>query len=97
MGIVADVLEALDRIPIWKRMQQLPDEYEALKARVEALERRLNPAVGDICPRCKEAAFMLISSHLLPGKAGSSGARERLRQCSACQFQEREVVRPERT
>lgn len=92
MGIVADVLEALDRIPIWKRVSALPEEYEALKARVEALEARLNPAMGDICPRCKKPEFMLMKTTPLPGRLGELGARQRHRQCSACGHEEKETL-----
>ena len=37
MGIVDDVLKVLDRIPIWKRLQEVPREVDELKKRIAAL------------------------------------------------------------
>ncbi len=41
MGLLEDILLALERIPIWKRVKALPDEVEALKARIKVLEDRM--------------------------------------------------------
>jgi hypothetical protein len=41
MGIIDDILKALDRIPAWKRLQEVPSEVDQLKAKVAALEDKL--------------------------------------------------------
>jgi len=56
------MLSALDRIPIWKRLHQVPEEVDDLKARISALEAKLGgkwPA--DICRFCGARAARLYS------------------------------------
>ena len=60
MGIPETILGVLDRIPGWKRIQQLPSEVEDLKRRIAALEEKLGgkwPA--DVCRYCGERAMRL--------------------------------------
>jgi hypothetical protein len=60
MGVIEDMLNALDRIPGWKRLQQVPSEVDELNARVAALEEKLGgkwPA--DICRYCGERGARL--------------------------------------
>jgi hypothetical protein len=62
MGFIEDILSALDRIPIWKRLQELPKETDDLKKRIADLEQQLGgkwPA--DICKYCGERAVRLSS------------------------------------
>lgn len=62
MGVVDDMLSA-DRIPIWKRLHQVPEEVDDLKARISALEEKLGgkwPA--DVCRACGERAVRLVSA-----------------------------------
>lgn len=88
MGMLEDVMKALDRIPIWKRVQQLPSEVEALRARVEQLEARLKPATGDQCPKCRAMHFQLIETRPEPGPFGRElGAMEDVRRCSSCGYE----------
>lgn len=88
MGMIEDVMKALDRIPIWRRLSKLPAEVEQLRAKVEALEDRLAPATGDQCPRCREPRFMLESSRPLPGGLGDLGARQYSYRCQACGYED---------
>ena len=37
MGIVDDILKALDRIPTWKRLHEVPSELDQLRAKVAAM------------------------------------------------------------
>lgn len=63
MGVLDDVWNALDRIPIWKRLQEVPDEVDDLKKRVADLEEKLNgkwPA--EVCRYCGERATRLSMS-----------------------------------
>jgi hypothetical protein len=41
MGLLEDVMKALDRIPVWKRLQGVPAEVDSLKGRIAALEEKL--------------------------------------------------------
>jgi hypothetical protein len=88
MGMIEDVLKALERIPAWKRLSAVPAEVDALTRRVAALEARLAPATGDACPRCRAMAFALIESRPEPEPWGSMGSREYVYRCSACQYED---------
>ena len=60
MGIIDDILSALDRIPIWKRLQGVPAEVDDLKARVADLEEKLGGEwPPDVCKFCGERALRL--------------------------------------
>jgi ribosomal protein L40E len=63
--MIEDMLKALDRIPGWKRLQEVPNEVDELKAKVAALEEKLGgkwPA--DICRHCGERGARLEYSRL---------------------------------
>lgn len=92
MGMIEDIMKALDRIPIWRRLSQLPAEVEQLRAKVDALEARLAPGGGVICPKCREPRFMLESSGPERGPFGTLGAREYRYRCASCGYED---VRPE--
>jgi len=87
MGILEDVMKTLDRIPVWKRLQALPPEVDALAKRVAALEARLAPATGDQCPKCRAMAFKLERTEPEPPPWGSMGAMQNVLQCSSCGYQ----------
>jgi predicted RNA-binding Zn-ribbon protein involved in translation (DUF1610 family) len=87
MGILEDVLSALERIPLWKRVSKLPGEYEALEMRVKALENRLSGPKGLECPKCGEAKLMLQSSMSHP-TFGFAGTKLDTYKCSSCGFDE---------
>lgn len=60
MGIVDDLLKALDRIPIWKRLQEIPPELDALSARLAKLEEKLGGKwPPDVCKYCGAQAARL--------------------------------------
>lgn len=60
MGMLEDILKALDRIPAWKRLQEAPAEIDDLKRRITELEAKLgNKWPGDVCPFCGARAFRL--------------------------------------
>lgn len=87
MGILEDVMKALERVPVWKRLNALPAEVDALRKRVDVLEARLAPSKGDACPKCREMRFELIETRPEPEPWGSMGAQETLYRCGACQYE----------
>jgi hypothetical protein len=65
LGIVDDILKALDRIPSWKRLQGVPSEIDQINERVTALEGKLGgkwPA--DVCRLCGERSARIGHSTL---------------------------------
>lgn len=62
VGVIEDTIKAIERIPSWKRALAAPAEIDALRARIEELEKRLAPATGDQCPKCRAMAFQLIET-----------------------------------
>ncbi|CAM5218229.1 hypothetical protein CDEF62S_00372 [Castellaniella defragrans] len=87
MGVIEDVLKALERIPVWKRVTKLPDEMDALQKRVAALEAKLGPKPGGQCPKCGEMSMRLISSAPHP-EFGFAGAKRDTLRCESCGFEE---------
>lgn len=63
MGLLEDIMLALERIPVWKRVKALPDEVEALKARINSIEQRMAGGSGHLCPKCSSPQFKLESSN----------------------------------
>lgn len=59
MGILEDVMKALDRVPIWKRLQGLPDEVDRLRQRITELEKSLEKSPAEGCPFCGARAWRL--------------------------------------
>ena len=91
MGAIDDILKALDRIPIWKRLGEVPAEVDQLKTQVAALEAKLNgkwPA--DVCRYCGERAVRLMD-HRGPDM---HGVITELWECGACQQTDRRSVKP---
>ena len=83
MGLLEDIIRALERVPGWKRIAATPDDLDALKARVEALEARLAPATGEICPKCRKPSFRVVSNRPMPHFEWAGKSLDTLR-CDAC-------------
>ena len=65
MGVLDDVLKALDRIPIWRRLGDVPEEVDDLKKRVAELENKLDGKwPPDVCRLCGERAARISGSHV---------------------------------
>jgi hypothetical protein len=82
MGIVEETLKVLDRIPIWKRLSELPAEVDELKKRTAELETKLNGKwPGDVCRYCGARSARLSSpprgnqEHWLCGECGKTDYR----------------------
>lgn len=90
MGVIEDIMKALDRIPVWKRLQEIPGEVDVLKQRVADLESRLGAKwPGDVCKFC--GARTLRLSHTRP--INSNQAIEQRWHCETCDKTETRLVR----
>jgi hypothetical protein len=91
VGIVDDILKALDRIPLWKRLGQVPDEVDDLQRRVASLEEKLNGKwPPDVCRYCGARAVRLMD-HKGPD---TTGVITELWSCGECQQVDRRRVKP---
>lgn len=89
MGFIEDIFKALDRIPIWDRLQKVPAEVDALAKRISILEGQLEgkwPA--DVCKYCGERTVRL---HSTMGPIEGGKMRQSWR-CSACNKTEIRMV-----
>ena len=83
MGMLEDVMRALERIPLWKRVSALPAEIETLQARVTAIEVALGGKAGPLCPMCNEPGFRRRASKAHPD-FGFAGIKLDSYSCAAC-------------
>jgi hypothetical protein len=91
MGIIEDILKALDRIPGWARIQQMPDEVAGLKNRIAALEEALsNKHAPDFCRYCGVRASRLY--HVF-GSDAKGNVREEWH-CGECDRTEERFYKP---
>lgn len=61
--MLKDILAALEKWPLWKRVSETPERVESLEKRVAELELKLGgkwPA--DVCPFCGERAMRMAMS-----------------------------------
>jgi ribosomal protein L37AE/L43A len=64
---------------------------------VEALEQRITAlkntpvATGDVCPKCKQKTFELMSTEPVP-IIGQLGVQKRVYKCPSCSFEESKSV-----
>ena len=65
--VTGDILALLDKIPIWKRVQETPARADALEKRIEALEARLERVPGLSCDKCGEPAMRLTTQGRVMG------------------------------
>lgn len=89
MGIIDDIIKALDRIPIWKRLQDVPNEIDNLKLRISDLEEKLGGRwPPDVCRYCGARASRLTAT-LGPDDKGKMHEHW---SCNECQKTEKRIV-----
>ncbi len=92
MGVLEDMVKVLDRIPGWKRLQEVPAEVDQLKAQVAALEEKLGGKwPPDVCRFCGARAARLY--HVYPGIDPKGNVREVWR-CDECKREDDRTYRP---
>jgi hypothetical protein len=77
MGMIEDMLKALDRIEAWRDLQAVPAKMRALEERMASLEAALARCPAEGCPFCGERAFRL-------DRVDMHGQRE-LWKCGKCE------------
>lgn len=89
MGIVDETLKVLDRIPVWKRLQNVPSELDDLQRRVAELEEKLNGRwPPDVCKYCGARAVRLAQTY----GPDSRGKLTQSWRCGECTRQEDRMV-----
>lgn len=83
MGMLEDLMKALERIPLWKQVSALPATVSALEARIAALEARLDTSSGSRCPMCQSSGFMRTGSKPDPA-FGALGVMLDMFSCPGC-------------
>lgn len=91
MGAIGDVVQVLEKIPVWRALKTLPDRVEALEAKVKELEAVIAGGVGDRCPSCGRPTYLVVSSKPDP-VMGVVGAKRQTKRCKACGFQDTDMV-----
>jgi hypothetical protein len=92
MGLLEDMLKALDRVEIWKDLQNTPKRLTELERRVAELEEKLGgkwPA--DYCKFCGARAVRL--AHMF---GPNNGQMEEQWECSECKNAETRIIAPAR-
>ena len=59
MGLLEDILKALDRVDAWRDLQAVPARMTALEQRIQELEKRLERCPAEGCPFCGALAWRL--------------------------------------
>lgn len=85
MAGLSDILSLLDKIPIWKRLTELPAKVEELEKRISALEER---PLLPICPSCGVGHVHLDRTEELGGSfrrlGAATGASIHVFKCDKC-------------
>ncbi|TPG62567.1 hypothetical protein [Ewingella americana] len=91
MGILSELNTLLEKIPLWGKLQSVPNEVEALKLRVAALEAAINTTAGGKCPKCGKMTFALERTEADPA-FGNLGVQRDVYICSSCNYSKFEQI-----
>jgi len=88
MGVIEDMLNALDRIEWWRELRGAPTRIAALEKKVAELEEKLGSKwPPDVCKFCGERAVRLDRSY--PAREGLIDQIWRCKECG--QYENRSV------
>jgi hypothetical protein len=89
MGVLEDFNKMLERIPIWKRLGEVPGEVDDLKSRVAALEEKLGgKRPPDVCKYCGAQAVRMTGNW----GPDNQGRMQQNWTCGECKEQEVRLV-----
>jgi C4-type Zn-finger protein len=87
MFSISDLVKLLEQIPVWKKLNAMPAEIEALRRRVEMLEASGRRTPGaDECPKCHGLAYSLDRSEDDP-MFGRMGVQRHYYSCKSCGYE----------
>jgi transcription elongation factor Elf1 len=82
---ISDILAILDKIPIWKKLKEMPSKIESLEKRIAELENKtLKP--NEVCPRCHSEEYSVVSTYPIKEMLRTFNVRQY--QCKVCDFKE---------
>jgi hypothetical protein len=96
MSTIGDIVGLLEKIPTWKRLKALPDQFEALQVRVAALEAEIQKRPPlEACPLCGSGNLKVTSVKPHPS-FGPVGIQERVVKCDNpnCNHTEKRIHDP---
>jgi hypothetical protein len=62
MGVLEDIRKWMEEIPLWQELKTVPRRMDELETRIAALEKSLERAPGEVCPKCGAPAMRLKSA-----------------------------------
>ncbi|CDH01737.1 hypothetical protein [Xenorhabdus bovienii] len=86
MGMLSELNNLLDTIPLWKRLKSVPDEVEQLKQRIAELEVYIQAKPGDKCPKCGMMSYSLDRTEPDP-TFHDLGVQRDVYSCSKCGYE----------
>jgi predicted RNA-binding Zn-ribbon protein involved in translation (DUF1610 family) len=95
MAVLGDVVEILRRWDVWKRVEDGPKRIDELEGRVAELERRLQRAPGEACPRCGALSYRVDRSEE-HRTLGHMGTRVHHMKCEDCGFTDEKLILPKK-
>ncbi|MDE1714761.1 hypothetical protein PWG14_19905 (plasmid) [Chromobacterium amazonense] len=87
MSVLSELNTLLEKIPLWKRLQSMPQEIDELRKRIEQLESSMQPKGHDSCPKCHQRTFELVRTEPDP-VFRKLGVQRRVYECSSCHHSE---------
>lgn len=86
MTLISDIMNALDRVPIWKALKALPDRVAGIEKRLAVLEARPKTPEAPGCALCG-AAMKVVKVEPDP-MFGVHGVQRHTLACSGCDHRE---------
>jgi len=83
----SNILALLERIPVWKKLIDLPKRVDDIDRKIVDIENKLSSSSEIKCPACGEYKYFVVSS-IKDKNMGDMGTVTRKYKCKACGFSE---------